>query len=60
MVAFDLVRTFVIFALLAPATLAVPAANKTVITPFGEFPAANVHAVPEGDAPLIWGQQNNL
>jgi len=38
--------TLVLASLLAPAAFAAPAAN-TAATPFGEYPAANVHAVPE-------------
>ena len=48
MVAFHFVRTTLVLAsLLVPAAFAAPAAN-TAITPFGEYPAANVHAVPKG------------
>jgi hypothetical protein len=47
MVAFALLRVSLVLAgMLAPAALA--AATPTVITPFGEFPADKVHAVPEG------------
>jgi hypothetical protein len=49
MVAFALLRaSFFVVGLLAPAALAVPAADKTALTPFGERPAGDVHAVPEG------------
>lgn len=49
MVAFGLFHASLVFVgLLAPAALGAPTANKTVITPFGEHPVANVHTVPEG------------
>lgn len=50
MVAFTLLRaSFALVSLLAPPTLAVPAALKTVVTPFGEHLVDYVHAVPEGN-----------
>jgi len=50
MVAFDLLRaSLALFTLLAPATLASPTPSS-LVTPFGERPAENVHAVPEGNA----------
>jgi len=47
MVAFALLRVSLVLAsVLAPAALATP--TPTVLTPFGEYPANNVHAVPKG------------
>jgi len=34
--------------LLTPVTLAAPTGENTVVTPFGERPLANVHAIPQG------------
>lgn len=49
MVALSLIRaSLVVVGLLTPATLAAP--TSTVLTPFGERPVANVHAVPKGMA----------
>jgi len=49
MVAFTSLRaSLLFFGLLAPAALAAPTGTKTFLTPFGERPAADVHAVPKG------------
>lgn len=49
MVAFALLRaSLFLVPLFAPAALAAPGAAKTVLTPFGERPVEDVHAVPEG------------
>ena len=51
MVAFDLLRaSLVLVGLLAPVALAAPTPSS-VLTPFGERPAENVHTVPEGNVP---------
>ena len=48
MVAFGLLHaSFALLAFLAPATLAAPTGNTTVVTPFGEFPSSQVVHVPE-------------
>jgi len=48
MVAFTLLRaSLLLVGLLAPITLAAPT-NQTVITPYGERPLSNVHAIPQG------------
>ena len=49
MVAFTSLRaSLVFFGLLAPAALAAPTGTKTFLTPFGDRPAADVHAIPKG------------
>ena len=54
MVAFTLLRaSLLLVGLLAPVTLAAPTANKTVVTPYGDRPVGDVHAVPEGVPSII-------
>lgn len=53
MVAIALLRaSLFLVSLLAPA-LAAPAADKTVLTPYGERPVGDVHALPEGVLSII-------